>query len=84
VTKHVLSVVFKADYVSGQLVIQPEEIAEAKFIALNESNIDQYITRPNQRSRTLAAMKAETFIPYETWEVSPAYQLMGRLIPGQE
>jgi 8-oxo-dGTP diphosphatase len=78
-TKHVLSVVFKAEYVSGEIEIQPEEIKEAKYIELNESNIDHYITRPNQKSRTLDAMKAKNFIPYETWEVSPAFNLLSRL-----
>ncbi|MFD0618346.1 NUDIX hydrolase [Paenibacillus sp. GCM10027629] len=78
-TKHVLSVVFTAEYVSDEIKIQPEEIQEARYIALNESNIDQYITRPNQRSRTLDAMRARSIIPYETWEVSPAYNLLSRL-----
>lgn len=78
-TKHVLSVVFTAEYVSGDIKIQPEEIQEARYIALNESNIDQYITRPNQKSRTLDAMRAMSIIPYETWEVSPAYNLLSRL-----
>ncbi|WP_328797894.1 hypothetical protein [Heyndrickxia oleronia] len=40
-TKHVLSVVFKAEYVSGEIKIQPEEIKEARFIGINESNIEQ-------------------------------------------
>ncbi|UNK16580.1 NUDIX hydrolase [Paenibacillus sp. N3/727] len=78
-TKQVLSVVFKAEYVSGEIKIQPEEIKEARYIELNESNIDQYITRPQQKSRTLDAMKAECFVPYETWEVSPVYNLTSRL-----
>ncbi|GAA3405878.1 NUDIX hydrolase [Paenibacillus hodogayensis] len=78
-TKHVLSVVFKAEYVSGEIHIQPEEIQEARYIEINESNIDQYITRPQQKSRTLDAMKAKSFVPYETWEVSPAYNLLSRL-----
>ncbi|SFL57616.1 8-oxo-dGTP diphosphatase [Paenibacillus sp. 1_12] len=78
-TKHVLSIVFKAEYVSGQIKIQPEEIQEAKFLELNESNIDQYITRPQQKSRTLDAMRAKCFIPYETWEVNPTYNLLTRL-----
>ncbi|WP_018759395.1 NUDIX hydrolase [Paenibacillus terrigena] len=78
-TKHVLSVVFTAEYVSGEIIIQPEEIQEARYIALNESNIDQYITRPNQKSRTLDAMRARAIIPYETWEVSPDYNLLSRL-----
>ncbi|MGG0664431.1 NUDIX hydrolase [Viridibacillus arvi] len=78
-TKHVLSVVFKAEYVSGEIKIQPEEIKEAQYIQLNESNIDQYITRPQQKSRTLDAMRAESFVPYETWEVNPEYNLLSRL-----
>ncbi|WP_409344958.1 NUDIX hydrolase [Paenibacillus sp. MBLB4367] len=78
-TRHVLSVVFNAEYISGDIKIQPEEILEARYIQLNESNIDQYITRPQQKSRTLDAMKAKCFVPYETWEVSPQYNLLSRL-----
>lgn len=78
-TKHVLSVVFKAEYVSGEIKIQPEEIKEAKYIEINESNIDQYITRPQQKSRTLDALKSKSFIPYETWELNPSYNLLSRL-----
>lgn len=78
-TKQVLSVVFQAEYVSGDIRIQPEEILEARYIALNERNIDQYITRPQQKSRTLDAIQAEHFIPYETWEVNPSYRLLSRL-----
>lgn len=77
-TKHLLSVVFKAEYVSGDLIIQPEEIKEAKFVKLTLSNIDDYITRPHMKSRTIDAMKAKHIIPYETWKVSP-YNLLGRL-----
>ncbi len=75
---HILAVVFKVAYVSGDIKIQPEEIQEAKFIALNEENIDEYITRPHMKSRTVDAMRATHFIPYETWEVQP-YNLIGRL-----
>ncbi|XEC97473.1 NUDIX hydrolase [Paenibacillus tarimensis] len=78
-TRQVLSVVFKAEYVSGEINIQTEEIQEARYIELNESTIDQYITRPQQKSRTLDAMKAKNFIPYETWEVNPVYNLVSRL-----
>lgn len=77
-TSQLLSVVFKAEFVSGEIVTQPEEIREAKFIDLNEENIDKYITRPHMKSRTIDAMNAKTFIPYETWEVRP-YTLLGRL-----
>ncbi len=77
-TQHLLSVVFKAKYVSGEIKIQPEEIKEAKFIKLTEENIDNYITRPHMKSRTIDCIKAKNFIPYETWEVNP-YNLVGRL-----
>ena len=77
-TMHLLSVVFKANYVSGDIKIQPEEIKEAKFIKLTEDNIDNYITRPHMKSRTIDCMKANHFIPYETWKVNP-YNLIGRL-----
>lgn len=77
-TNQVLSVVWKANFVSGNIKRQPEEIKDARFIALSEGNIDQYITRPHMRSRTLDAMNAQHFIPYETWEVRP-YHLTGRM-----
>ncbi|MBS4193580.1 NUDIX hydrolase [Lederbergia citri] len=77
-TSYILSVVFKAAYVSGKIKIQPEEIREARFIKVKESNIEEYITRPHMRSRTIDAMNVKNFIPYETWEVEP-YQLTGRL-----
>ncbi|WP_135555721.1 NUDIX hydrolase [Paenibacillus cymbidii] len=83
-TKHVLVVVFKAAYVSGEIAIQPEEIQEARYIAITEANIDHYITRPQQRSRTLDALKAERLVPYETWEVGEAYRLAGRVSPDPE
>ncbi|MES1050985.1 NUDIX hydrolase [Bacillus thuringiensis] len=75
---HILAVVFKVAYISGEIKTQPEEIQEAKFVDLNEENIDEYITRPHMKSRTLDAMRATHFIPYETWEVQP-YNLIGRL-----
>lgn len=77
-TRHILSVVFRASYISGSLQLQPEEIKEAQFIQLTEENIDQYITRPHMKSRTLDAMRSVNFIPYESWEVSP-YNLLGRM-----
>ncbi len=61
-TIHLLSVVFKASYVSGNIKIQPEEIKEAKFINLTEENIDHYITRPHIKSRTIDCMRAKARI----------------------
>lgn len=77
-SSEILSVVFKADYISGKLKIQEEEIKEAKFIAQTEVNFSSYITRPHMRSRTIDAMNSTSSIPYETWETSP-YKLLSRL-----
>ncbi|TQS75048.1 NUDIX hydrolase [Ornithinibacillus gellani] len=77
-TSEILSVVFRAAYECGDLCTQPEEIKEAKFISITEENIGTYITRPNMQSRTLDAMRASSYIPYETWETKP-YVLKGRL-----
>lgn len=63
---HVMSVVFHAEYVSGEITIQPEEILEAKFIDLHDTNMDEYIKRPHVKSRTLDAMNADRLVPYET------------------
>lgn len=62
----------------GDIRIQPEEVIEAN-IRIDESNIGQYITRPLTRSRTLDAMRATCFVPYETWEAASSYNLLGRL-----
>lgn len=77
-SSEILSVVFKAEYISGKLKIQLEEIKEAKFIAQNKTTINSYITRPHMRSRTIDAMNSTSFVPYETWETSP-YKLLGRM-----
>ncbi|GMK37596.1 DNA mismatch repair protein MutT [Paenibacillus sp. CCS19] len=78
-TKQVLSVCFRAQYISGEIKIQEDEIVEARYIKINEDNIGQYITRPQQRSRLLDAMNAKCFIPFEAWEVNPSYKLLHRL-----
>ncbi len=77
-TKGIVSIVFSAKYVSGEVKIQPEEIKEACFVELNEENIDMYITRPHMRSRTLDAMRKKSLAPYESWEVG-TFTLLERL-----
>jgi 8-oxo-dGTP diphosphatase len=79
-TRHILSVVFYAQKTGGELCIQPEEIIEAKYVKLNESNIDAYITRHNMKSRTLDAMRHHHLVPYETWEVG-THSLLERIEP---
>lgn len=75
---HILSVVFKAQYISGTLKPQPEEIKEAVFAKVDPETIATWITRPHMQSRTLDAQEAQGFIPYETWETDP-YHRIGRL-----
>lgn len=76
-TNGIVSVVFYAYYLSGEIKLQPNEIKEADYIALNETNIDQYLVRPHMKSRTLDAMKKQG-VPYEHWEVAP-FRLIERL-----
>lgn len=80
VTSTLLSVVFSAELDNGELKIQPEEIMEAKFVELTEGNIEQYITRPHIRSRSLDALRDKGFVPYEYWTTKP-FQRISRLDP---
>jgi hypothetical protein len=45
---------------------------------LVKTTIGDYITRPHMKSRTRDAMRATSYVPYETWEVD-TYNLVGRL-----
>lgn len=78
-TKQVLSICFRAQYISGEIKIQEDEILEARYIKIDQSNIEEYITRPQQRSRLLDAMNAACFVPFEAWEANPNYMLLHRL-----
>lgn len=79
-TSTLLCVVFVTAFVSGELQIQPEEIKDAKFVALTDNNIEQYITRPHMRSRSLDALRNKGFVPYEYWTTTPL-QRISRLDP---
>ncbi len=79
-TSNLLSVVFRADIIDGQLKIQPEEIMEAMFVRLTVSNIEQYITRPHMKSRSLDAIRSKGLVPYEFWKTKP-FQRISRLDP---
>lgn len=78
-TKQVLSICFRAQYISGEIKIQEDEILEARYIKIDQSNIEEYITRPQQRSRLLDAINAAYFVPFEAWEANPNYLLLHRL-----
>lgn len=72
--------VFNADYLSGEITIQPEEILEAKFLHLDETKIDDYIKRPHLKSRILDALNVVHSVPYEAWNLnSPDYKLLSRI-----
>jgi len=76
----VLSVVFNAEYVSGEIRIQPEEIAEAKFVDMDDTVINDYVTRPHLRSRIRDAINTVHSVPYETWDLNPPnFRLLSRL-----
>jgi nucleoside-triphosphatase THEP1/ADP-ribose pyrophosphatase YjhB (NUDIX family) len=82
---HVLSVVFNAEYVSGEFRIQPEEILEAKYLEMNETNMGEYIKRPHLKSRILDALNAVNTIPYETWNLNPPnYKMLSRIDGGNK
>jgi len=77
---HVLSVVFNADYVSGEITIQSEEILEAKFLHLDATTIDEYIKRPQLKSRIIDALSMVHAVPYEAWDLNPPnYKLLSRI-----
>jgi len=78
-TKQVLTLCFRAQYISGEIKIQEDEILEARYIKIDESNICEYITRPQQRSRLLDAMNAKSYVPFEAWEANSNYKLLHRL-----
>jgi 8-oxo-dGTP diphosphatase len=74
-TKHVLCVVYKAKYIKGTIVIQPEEIQDARFIAIDEHNIADWVTRPHARYRTLQAIANKETVKSESWKMNP-YELI--------
>lgn len=75
---NVLSVVFKAALESGEIRIQPEEILEAKYVRITESNVHDYFKRPHLASRVIDALRA-TLVPYETWDLAPpSFKLLSR------
>ncbi|WP_369806431.1 NUDIX hydrolase [Geobacillus sp. WSUCF-018B] len=71
-TKNIINIVFKATYVKGNVSPQPEEIQKAKFVLIDESNIDEYVTWPHLKSRVLDAMKRGCSVPYEAWVMNPS------------
>lgn len=81
--KHVFCVVFRAELLGGELQPQADEIMDVRFVSLSEENLEQYIRRPQQQSRTLDAIRAHQMVPYETWNTLTT-QMLGRLDPGMD
>ncbi|MGP4041946.1 NUDIX domain-containing protein [Gracilibacillus sp. D59] len=77
-SRGIISIVLKGEYVEGELSPAKGETSEVVFKKLTPENIDQYITRPHFQSRTLDAMEAINYIPYEAFDVRP-YQKLSRL-----
>ncbi|MET3289375.1 UNVERIFIED_CONTAM: 8-oxo-dGTP diphosphatase [Brevibacillus sp. OAP136] len=76
-TTGTISVVFRGDYLSGDLRVQPGEITEAMFTKLTKKTIGELVTRPHVQTRILDAMEP-SYIPYEAFAVTP-YQLLQRV-----
>lgn len=71
-TKNIINIVFRAKYVKGSLSPQPEEIQAARFVLLDASNVDEYVTWPHLKSRVLDALNGAWVVPYETWAMEPS------------
>lgn len=82
VSNGVICVVFRGEYVSGELRPATGETSEVLFQTLTPANIAQWIKRPHFRSRTLDALAAHSF-PYEAFRVKP-YELLSRYEPKTE
>ncbi|MFD2372045.1 NUDIX domain-containing protein [Brevibacillus sp. GCM10020057] len=78
----VICVVFRGEYESGEPRPAPGETSEVIFQKLTPENIEQWITRPHFRSRTLDALASHVF-PYEAYRVKP-YELLSRYEPKAE
>jgi 8-oxo-dGTP diphosphatase len=72
-----VSIVFVAKYISGQIRKQEEEILDARFINVDTSNIDEYVKRPHFKSRILDALEGR-YVPFEVWDTR-TYTLQTRI-----
>ncbi|MDP4162733.1 MAG: NUDIX domain-containing protein [Bacillota bacterium] len=76
ITNGVLCVVFRGEFLSGELTPAEGETIEVIFAPLTKENINQFITRPNFQSRTLDAMEP-SYIPYDACTILP-FELVSR------
>lgn len=66
---------------SGQLTPADGETSEVMFTHINNKNIDQLITRPRFRSRTVDAM-GSNYLPFEAFKLRPHELFSGYEVTG--
>jgi 8-oxo-dGTP diphosphatase len=66
----VICVVFKGEYLSGEVRPAEGETSDVAFVKVTKENINQYITRPHFRDRVLDSMEP-SYIPYHAYKVRP-------------
>ncbi|MBE4909865.1 NUDIX domain-containing protein [Bacillus luteolus] len=76
ITNGVICVVFRGHYESGEIRTAEGETSEVFFTELTKERINELITRPHFRSRTLDAMEPN-YLPYEAFKAIP-YELIKR------
>ncbi|RWZ51300.1 NUDIX domain-containing protein [Halobacillus fulvus] len=73
----VVCIVFKGEYVSGELAVQPGETKDVGFIDVSEGKLDELVTREHFRIRVEDALKREG-VSVESYFVRP-YDVVYRL-----
>lgn len=76
VTSGILCVVFRGEYLSGELQPAEGETSEVVFKNITKENAEAWITRPHFRSRLLDALEPN-YLPYEAFRLRP-YELLCR------
>jgi 8-oxo-dGTP diphosphatase len=76
ITSGIICVVFSGQYVSGKVRPAEGETSEVVFTHLTKERVNELITRPHFRNRTLDAMEPN-YLPYEAFRVRP-YELISR------
>lgn len=70
VSNGIICVVFRGEYLSGDLRTSEGETSEVFFQAITKDSIAKWITRPHFRSRALDALEP-SYLPYEAFRVRP-------------
>lgn len=74
VTKNVFCVTFFGKYLSGELRTHDGETMDVRFVKIDESNIDQWVTRPHLKKRVLDAYRKKG-VTYTAYQLRP-FQLL--------